>query len=381
MKLMVDRVRAFAPGRVELAGNHTDHQHGCVMAGAVALGVSAEAHENGTDVVHATSAGYRPFSIDVRNLQPRETDLGTPAALLRGVLDAVAQRGIRVRGFDVAFESTVPVGSGLSSSAAFELACACVANALFADGRFDAVELAKMGMYAERAHFGKPCGLMDQLASACGGIVEVDFADPDNPLVRPVEFDLSASGFTLCLVDSYCDHSQFPEAFAAVPRDMQAVARLFGEEALRHVSEDAFIADLTAVRAHLGDLAALRALHFFAETRSVKRRAQALRESDMTTFLRLTNESGVSSAEYLQNVSVPGVQQPAVVTLAIVRRALAGTGAARIHGGGFGGCIQSFVPTERLRAFATEVESVLGSTACRILTLGHDGAHAIRDNA
>lgn len=377
----MDGVRAFAPGRVEVAGNHTDHQHGCIMAGAVALGVSAEARENGTDVVHATSAGYPPFSVDVRNLQPCEADLGTPAALLRGVLDAIAQRGVRVRGFDVAFESTVPAGAGLSSSAAFELACACVANALFADGHFDAVELAKMGMYAEVTHFGKPCGLMDQLASACGGIVEVDFADPDHPLVRPVEFDLSASGFTLCLVDSHCDHSQFPEAFAAIPRDMQAVARLFGEEALRHVPEDAFMADLAAVRAQLGDLAALRALHFFAETQSVERRARALREGDMATFLRLTNESGVSSAEYLQNVAVPGTQQPAMVTLAIVRHALAGGGAARIHGGGFGGCIQAFVPTARLCSFVAEIESILGAGVCRTLTLGHDGAHAIRDDA
>ena len=370
------RVRGFAPGRVEVAGNHCDHQHGCIVAGAVALGVSAQAHPNGTDFVHVESAGYDPFAVRLDDLGVREADRNLPIALVRGVLDAFSQRDVPLGGFDVQFTSTVPGGSGLSSSAAFELAVAVVVNTMFAEGKFNAIELAKIGKYAECEHFGKPCGLMDQIASACGGIVEVDFRNPDDPIVRPVDFDFSESGYALCLVDTQCEHSQFNDEFATIPNEMHAVARFFGEEGLRRVPVDAFWSNLNLVRESLGDRAALRAMHFFTETKSVERRAQALREGDMDTFLRLTNESGISSAEYLQNMWVPGAYQPAMVTLAVVRRALGGEGAARIHGGGYGGCIQAFVPTERFEAFRMEVEGILGSGICRMLTLGHPGAHA-----
>ena len=369
-------VRAFAPGRVEVAGNHCDHQHGCIVAGAVALGVSALAQPNGEREVRVESLGYEPFTVQLDDLGIREQDFNMPIALVRGVLDAFAQRDVPLGGFDVQFTSTVPGGSGLSSSAAFELAVAVVVNTMFAEGRFDAIELAKIGKYAECEHFGKPCGLMDQIASACGGIVEVDFWNPDEPVIRPVDFDFSKSGYALCLVDSQCEHSQFNDEFATIPNEMRAVARFFGEEGLRQVPTEAFWDNLHLVREKLGDRAALRAMHFFTETKSVERRAQALRDGDMDTFLRLTNESGISSAEYLQNVWVSGAYQPAMVTLAVVRRALGGQGAARIHGGGFGGCIQAFVPMGRFEAFTAEVEGILGDGICHMLTLGHPGARA-----
>lgn len=371
-------VVAFAPGRMEIAGNHTDHQHGVVVGAAVELGVSARAWPSGSREVRGTSDGFGPFAVDLDDLRPREGAQGTPEALVRGVLDAFYRRGVDLQGFDVRFTSTVPAGAGLSSSAAFELAVAATCNLLFAEGRFGAVELAQMGMYAEREHFGKPCGLQDQLASACGGIVEMDFEDPGNPVVRPLDFDFENSGYAVCLVDSRSDHSRFNDEFAAIPEEMRAVARLFGQEALRHVPESDFWDNLALVRARLGDRPALRAMHFFAENRSVQARARALREGDMPAFLRLTNESGVSSAELLQNVfsARDSRMQPAMVALAVVRRALAGRGACRIHGGGFGGCIQAFVPADALDGFIADVEGKLGSGVCRVLTLGHPGATA-----
>lgn len=369
-------VESFAPGRVEVAGNHTDHQHGTVIDGAVEQGVRAQLRANGTREVHGESEGFAPFSLDVDDLAPRETAKGTPEALVRGVLDAFSRQGVPLRGFDARIASTVPVGAGLSSSAAFELAVAAAVNVMFGGGRFGPVDLAKMGMYAEREHFGKPCGLQDQLASASGGLVEVDFEDPENPAVAPLDFDFGRSGYTLCLVDSRCDHSGSVGDFAAIPEEMHAVARLFGQEALRQVPEAEFWANLQRVRDDLGDRAALRAMHFFAENRSVRIRAQALREGDMGTFLRLTDESGVSSAEYLQNVSSGGRRQPAMVALAVVRRALAGRGACRIHGGGFGGCIQAFVPDGSLDAFVADVEGKLGRGVCTMPAIGAPGANA-----
>lgn len=369
-------VKAFAPGRVEVAGNHTDHQRGIVIAAAVAQGVSATARPNGTDKVNVRSDGFAPFAVNVFDLAPRKAARGLPEALVRGVLDASARRGVELHGFDIGLSSTVAAGAGLSSSAAFELAVAATVDVMFAGGGSDALDLAKAGMYAEREHFGKPCGLMDQLASAFGGIVEIDFANPGHPVVSPISFDLRKSGYTLCLVDSRCDHSRFNEEFAAIPREMRAVAKLFGKEGLRQVSESVFWENVGRVRASLGDRAALRAMHFFTEERLVESRARALRAGDVETFLRLTCESGISSAELLQNISTWGSIQPAMVALAVVAHALAGEGACRIHGGGFGGCIQAFVPNDRLDTFVADVEEKLGAGVCNMPSIGHDGASA-----
>ena len=311
-----DIMLVSAPGRTELGGNHTDHQHGCVLCGSVNLDALACVGVNGQNAIRVCSESYGMAEADLDTLEPVEQEVGTSSALIRGVAAGMAERGFAVKGFDAYVVSDVPAGSGLSSSAAYEVLLGTAMNALF-EGDLDAVTLAKIGQRAENAYFGKPCGLLDQTACAVGKAAAVDFANPTEPVVETADFDFSASGYDLCIIDTRSDHSDLTDAYAAVPAEMKAVARYFGKEVLREVEEEEFLANLAAVRQQTGDRAVLRAMHFFAENRRAKEQAEALKQGDFETYLRLVNESGQSSWCLLQNITAGDPAHQAVaLTLA-----------------------------------------------------------------
>lgn len=370
-------VAAFAPGRTELAGNHVDHQQGRVMSAAVSLGIRAEAAENGTDTVRVDSDGFAPICVDIHDTASRESEYLTAISLVRGMIACFRKAGIPVAGFDVRASSTLPAGGGLSSSAAFEMLIGQIMNRLFADGSLDAMTLAQWGKRVECDWFGKPCGLQDQTIVSHGGIALMDFADPAHPVLTPVDFDFRSAGYAVILVDTHCDHSAHTDEFSQIPADMQRVARLFGKDVLGQVDSSAFYAKLPQVREAAGDAATLRALHFFHEDDLVARRVQALQAGDMASFLKWTNASGVSSAQYLQNVSSGGREQPAAVALALADIVLDGRGAFRIHGGGFGGTIQAYVPLDLVPEFCTRMDDWLGKGSCLDLPIGAPGASAL----
>ena len=360
-----------APGRVELGGNHTDHQHGCVLAAAIDLAAEAEARPNGEGVVRVRSEGFPAVEIALDDLAPRAEERGSTVALVRGMAAAFAERGLPVGGFDARVRSAVLPGSGLSSSAAFEVLLGRILNGLFRGGA-DAVDIAKMGQWAENVYFGKPCGLMDQMASSVGGLVYLDFADPAAPLVERIGCDFSRSGYEVYVVDSGADHADLTAEYAAIPEELAAVCRVFGKDWLRQVDEGEFYAALPRVRAAAGDRAALRAIHVFDENRRARAEAGALRAGDFDAFLTLVNESGASSWQYLQNVSPTGSarNQELALTLALCRRLLGGRGAVRVHGGGFAGTALAFVPGDLAEPFRAGLEPVLGPNACRAVRLG-----------
>ena len=364
-----------APGRTEISGNHTDHQQGRVLAAAVNLDTRAAVRVNGTDTIRVCSKGYPPVEICVKKLAPVEEEKNTTAALIRGVAAGFSLLGCRVEGFDAYVESTVLPGSGLSSSAAFEVLMATVINHLFFGGRASGPEMAKIGQFAENVFFGKPCGLMDQMASAVGGLVSIDFADKDDPVITPVDFDFSKTGYALCIIDSRADHADLTEEYAAIPGELRAVSEHFGKDVLTQVAEEAFYASIPILREKCGDRAVLRAIHIYEENRRVPMQVAALESGDFAEFLRLENESGLSSWLYLQNVQPAGSirEQALALTLALCRRYLQGRGACRVHGGGFAGTVQAFVPEDVLADFRRETESVLGAGCCHILSVRPQG--------
>lgn len=360
-----------APGRTEIGGNHTDHQHGCVLAAAVAMKTTAEVRLNGTNVIRVDSEGYKPVEIDLSDLKIREEEKNTTAALIRGVAAAFAQRGYKLAGFDAKVRSTVLPGSGLSSSAAFEVLIGRILNGLFADNAVSAIEIAQIGQYAENVYYGKPSGLMDQMASSVGGLVFIDFADPKKPVVEKVDYDFAHSGYTLCTIDSGADHADLTDEYAAMPIGMKQVAKFFGKEVLREVSEAEFYAKIADVRKETGDRAVLRAIHFFAENRRVQMQVRALKNDNFAAFLNYVNESGNASWELLQNVTPLGAtaHQEMALTLALCRKLLGGEGAVRVHGGGFAGTVLVFVPNDKFGSFKTVIESGLGKGFCHKLVI------------
>lgn len=360
-----------APGRTELGGNHTDHQNGCILAASVDLEAAAEVTLNGDSIIRVRSAGYPEFSVSLADLSPRESERGTSAALVRGVAAGFAHAGYPVGGFDAVIRSDVPAGSGLSSSAAFEILIARICNALFAGGKLTPTQLALIAQAAERTYFGKPCGLMDQLTCATEGVVFIDFADPANPVVVKLNADFSAWGHSLCIIDTGADHAGLTEEYAAITRELGDVCAFFGKTHLRQVPEDAFWSALPALRHTVPDRAILRTIHVYEENARVKAQAAALKAGDFPAFLRLVHESGRSSWMYLQNIYPTGAVncQPVALTLALCDRLLEGRGACRVHGGGFAGTVQAFVPNDLLPAFRANIEAVLGKNTCRVLQL------------
>ena len=367
-------LQVISPGRTEIAGNHTDHEGGHVIAGALDRYARGSFVPNDSGVLEVDSPGHDCIRIAIgEGFEPRESEVNRSPSLVRGLAAGFAARGFEPRGFSAKVVNEVATGSGLSSSAAFEVLLASAMNELWAEGALTPAELALMSQTAERDWYGKPCGLMDQAAVALGGIQHMSFAGSGIDAER-IDFDFAEAGYEICLLAVGAGHADLTHEYAAVPHEMQAVARLLGAERLGELDEAALIFDLPRVRRELGDRAALRALHYFREDRLVEERAEALKAHDMASFLELTRLSGASSAMYLQNVSVPGREQSAMVALALAEELLQGEGAARIHGGGFGGTIQVFVPIERAEAFVSGADAVFGSGAAQLFTVVHEGA-------
>ena len=369
-----------APGRTELGGNHTDHQRGCVLAAAVELETTAEVTLNGTDTIRVFSEGYAPVEVRLDDLQVHSGEENTTAALVRGVASAFAERGAALQGFDAHVRSNVLPGSGLSSSAAFEVLMGTVLNELFFDKSLSPVEVARIGQYAENVYFGKPCGLMDQMASAVGGMVFIDFQYPACPIVERIDFDLAAAGYALCIIDTGADHADLTAEYAAIPGEMKQICNYFGKEVLRQVEKDDFFAALPQLRGRVPDRAILRAIHFYHENDRVEQQVQALRMGDVEEFLHLVRQSGRSSWMYLQNITPAGAveQQAVAVALALCEELLDGRGACRVHGGGFAGTVQAFVPMDLLETFRAGVESVLGEGKCHVLSLRAAGGVRVK---
>ena len=369
-----------APGRTEISGNQTDHQHGYVLAAAVNLETVAEIVTTGATKIYVYSKGYAPVEIDLQDLSIHTDEQNTTVALVRGITAAFVQRGAVLEGFEAKIHSNVLPGSGLISSAAFEVLIGTILNELFFDCKLSPVEIAQIGQWAENVYFGKPCGLMDQTASAVGGMVFIDFADPAKPVVEKLDFDFAAAGHALCIIDSGADHADLTDEYAAIPREMKQLCSLFGKEVLRDIPEEQFFASLSRIRGQVPDPAILRAIHFYQENKRVLQQVRALKENDFQTFLQLVKESGRSSWMYLQNITPAGAvqHQDVAVALALCDTLLGDRGAYRVHGGGFAGTVQAFVPLDMLDGFKERIEEILGKDACHVLSIRPEGGIRVK---
>ena len=363
------------PGRTEIGGNHTDHQHGRALCGSVDLDTLACAAPNGLNVIRVISEGYPAVEVSLDSLLPREEERNTSAALARGVAARLRSLGYALSGFDAYAVSNVIAGAGLSSSASFEVLLGSIFNRFFCGGKLDPVTIARVGQYAENVYFGKPCGLMDQMGSSIGGAVFIDFADPADPVVERADYDFSRSGYALCIVDTGSCHADLTDDYADITREMGTVAAHFGKQFLRDVRSEDFRAAIPALRAECGDRAVLRAMHFYAEDRRAVAEAQALKDGDFERFLGLVSDSGLSSELLLQNIWSPGAPREQAVSLALTigKELLGGEGAIRVHGGGFAGTVQAFVPNEKLAEFKSGMEAVLGEGRCHVLRIRPQG--------
>ena len=365
-------------GRSELSGNHTDHNFGCVVAASIDLDIIAVAAPNSENVVRVKSEGFPEDVVDLTTFTtPNPDRFGRSDALIAGMAAGFLKDGYKIGGFDAYTTSNVLKGSGISSSAAFEDMIGNILNHIYNDGKVDNVEIAKLAQYSENQFFGKPCGLMDQMACGVGGIIAIDFADPTAPIIEKVNFDITAAGYNLCIVNTGGNHADLTDDYASVPAEMKSVAAAFGKKVLREVNEDELIAKIPALREILGDRAIMRALHFFAENRRVALQKKALSEGDLDQFFANVIASGRSSFCYLQNVytSKNLTEQGLSLALCLAERVLGGKKAAwRVHGGGFAGTIQAFVPSEDVETFRTTMDAAFGEGRCMVLRIRPVGA-------
>ncbi len=360
-----------APGRSEIGGNHTDHQHGIVLAASInldAIGIVAKSTENRVSVI---SDGYDLISIDLDDLTANKSEEGTTLSLIKGVIGYLKNHGFTVEGFDAYITSDVLIGAGLSSSAAFETIIGTIISGLYNDMGITPVEIAIAGQYAENVYFGKPCGLMDQMASSVGSLVSIDFYNPENPIVDKVEFDLEKAGYSLCIVDTKGSHADLTPEYAAIPVEMKAVANYFGKDVLRDVSITELFKAIPDLREKTGDRAVLRAIHFVCENERAHAEAVALKENNIDAFLDLVKKSGASSFEYLQNVYVSSdvTHQNMSIALATSDAFLGDNGVCRVHGGGFAGTIQAFVKNDSVASYKELMDSIFGAGSCHILKI------------
>ena len=359
-------------GRTEVSGNHTDHNKGKVMAAAVNLELVAVAAKRDDGVVCVKSEGFPEDVVPAEHWEfPDESRYFTSHSLIAGMENAFALRGLATGGFDAYTVSSVMKGSGLSSSAAFEVMIGNILNHLYNDGKVDNVEIAKMAQFAENVFFGKPCGLMDQMACAVGGFIAIDFEDTSAPIIRKLDFDLGKAGYALCIINTGGNHADLNEDYASVPAEMKKVARLLGCEVLRQTTKEKLIRSAALVRREAGDRAFLRALHFLSENERVDKQAAALAKGDFDGFKALIIESGFSSYMYNQNVYAckSPLNQPLSLALAVSQEILSGKGAWRVHGGGFAGTIQAFVPDGLLSQYIETMSSIFGDDSCYVLSI------------
>ena len=375
-----DSINFFsAPGRTEVGGNHTDHQHGRVLAGSVDLDVIAVVAKNNDNIVRIKSEGYDMDIIDLNQLDAIASEEGKAASLIRGMCAFVKQSGFEIGGFNAYTTSNVLKGSGLSSSAAFEVLVGVILSHLFNNGVIDAVEIAKLAQKAENIYFGKPCGLMDQMASSVGGFTAIDFADPKNPVIEKINFDLAAHNHSLCIINTGGNHADLTSDYAAITEEMRAIANFLGEDYLRDINEDEFFAKISVLREECGDRAVIRAMHFLSDNALVVQEKNALLENQFDDFLLMIKKSGNSSYKYLQNVfsaSAPK-EQGLSLALALTERFLNEKGGYRVHGGGFAGTIQAFVPNDMLEDYRKVIEAAFGEDTCYVLNIRPVGGYAL----
>ena len=361
-----------APGRSEIGGNHTDHQRGQVLAASVNVDVLAIAAPTDDDSIRIRSKGYKMINVSLKDLGKNDSEEGTTQALIKGVVKKLEENGHRIGGFCAFITSDVLSGSGLSSSAAFETAVGTIISGIYNDMKISPVELARVGQYSENVYFGKPCGLMDQMACSVGSLCHIDFFDADEPKIDRVEADMTKFGYSLCITDTKGSHAKLTPHYAAIPAEMKAVAKLLGAEVLSEVPEETFLSMLPQIREKVGDRALLRAIHFYGETKRAAMEADALRNGDFDAFLEVFRESAASSFRFLQNVYPPEdpKAQSTSLALALSERLLGREyGAARIHGGGFAGTIQAFVKNEKVEEYRTMLDKVFGEGACCVLQI------------
>ena len=374
-----DTIVLTAPGRTEIGGNHTDHNHGLVLAGAVTLDILGIAAPSGNSLARLKSEHFDEDVADLSVLSPVKAEEGKSVSLIRGMAAQMAASGYQIGGFTAYTTSDVLQGSGLSSSAAFEVLTGNIFSHLFNQGKVSAQTIALFSQAAENQFFGKPCGLMDQMACSCGGLIAIDFNDPENARVQEISFDLSSTDYTLCIVDTRGSHQDLTGEYAAVPAEMKAVAKLMGCDVLRDASLEKVLNRVSEIREKLGDRALLRAIHYFNDNERVKKQTAALENKDIEAFLALVKESGRSSFMYLQNVyaDFDNTHQSVSVALCLSDQVLGNRGAFRVHGGGFAGTIQAYVPFELLDAYQSAMEALFGKGCCYLLGIRKQGGTRI----
>ena len=367
-----------AAGRSEISGNHTDHQHGCVLAGSInldAIGVVARQD----DVINVVSDSFNIAPIHLNDLDKKDEEEGTSEGLIRGVVSKLKELGYNIGGFKAFITSDVLVGAGLSSSAAFETIIGTIIDGLYNDMSIDMVTIAKVGQYAENVYFGKPCGLMDQCASSVGALIHIDFKDNDHPVVEKVDVDFSSFHHSLCIVDVHASHADLTDDYAAIPTEMKEVAHFFGKEFLREVSEEEFKAHIPELREKMSDRCVIRALHFFKEDARVEKAVSGLKNNDFDTFKSVIKSSGDSSYKYLQNIysNHDETNQAVSIALGLSEDILGNKGVCRVHGGGFAGTIQAFVEDDYVETYKTEIEKYFGEGSCHILKVRKYGGKKV----
>lgn len=360
-----------APGRTEVCGNHTDHNNGKVLAASINLDAIAVVSKNDDNIIRVKSKGHKMNVVDLDDLVPNEANFGSSTTLVQGVAATIKNLGYKVAGFDACTTSDVMGGSGLSSSAAFEVLLGSILSYMFNDGKISPVEIAKVAQYSENVFFGKPCGLLDQMASSVGTFVTIDFKSTKDPVIKKIDFDFSKSGHSLCIVDTHGNHSDLTDDYAAVRAEMESVAQALGKNVLREVSYEEFFAALPELTGRVNDRAILRAIHFFNENKRVEKAVECLENNDFEGFKQVIIDSGRSSFMLNQNVYTPKnpTEQKLSLALAISKELLDGKGAWRVHGGGFAGTIQAFVPNDMLDEYKKTIEGVFGEGSCHVLII------------
>ena len=364
-----------APGRTEIGGNHTDHQSGCVLAAAVNLEIVAEVIPNNLNRIRIKSDRYMAFSIDLADLNVHSVEKNTAAALVRGVAAAFVERGAQIKGFDAIVHSNVIPGRGLGTSAAFTVLIGTILNEMFCDKQYSKTEIAQMCQYAEKVFFGKLCGLMNHMISALGGMVFIDFENAKAPKIERLDVDLNALGYALCIIDCGANHIDLANEYETIPGEMKEICNFLGKEVLREIPETEFFEALPKLRKIVPDRAILRAIHIYQENKRVIKEMECLKNKDLEHFFELVKESGRSSWMYLQNIIPTGAieHQEMGLTLALCDVLLKEQGAYRVHGDGFIGTVQAYVPIDKVDMFKAKIENVLGKDSCQILNICSQG--------